>query len=146
MGISTNATISWPIVKPTTICIYENLSTATEPGIEINVTPDIAAPIIARVAIYQVVRRLPMKNPRLSASRPEIYAAQNSRSIYPISVIMVIIGDIKSKFYRTKILIRHKIIVVWNKFYIFVLGKSGPQTRLVSYYNKLFNFRLWPNH
>ena len=53
--------MSWPNVKPTTICIYENESAATDPGTEIKVTPDIAAPIIASVARGHEVRRLPMK-------------------------------------------------------------------------------------
>ena len=61
-----------PMVNPTVICIYEKESAATEPGTEMNVTPDIAAPIIASVAIYHVVRRLPMKNPALSACRPDM--------------------------------------------------------------------------
>ena len=57
------------MVKPTTICIYENESAATEPGTDMNVTPDIAAPIIASVAAYHVVRLPPMKKVALSAPR-----------------------------------------------------------------------------
>jgi len=39
-----------------------------------NVTPDMAAPIMAKAAMYHGVRRLPEKNPALSARRPETHA------------------------------------------------------------------------
>ena len=54
--------------------MYEKASTATDPGTEMNVTPDMAAPIMAKAAMYHGVRRFPVKNPALSARRPESHA------------------------------------------------------------------------
>ena len=54
---------------------------ATEPGTEMKVTPDMAAPIIASAAMYHGVRRLPEKKPALSARRPERQATAKSTAI-----------------------------------------------------------------
>jgi len=45
------------------------------------VTPEIAAPIMAKAAIYHGVLRLPVKNPALSARRPESQATTKSTAI-----------------------------------------------------------------
>ena len=58
--------------------MYENESAATDPGTEMKVTPDIAAPIMASVAAYHDVRLPPMKKEALSAPRPLRRASRNS--------------------------------------------------------------------
>ena len=52
-----------------------------EPGTEMKVTPEIAAPIMAKAAIYHGVLRLPVKKPALSARRPESQATTKSTAI-----------------------------------------------------------------
>ena len=51
----------------------------TIPGTEINVTPEMAAPIIASVASAHGADRLPVKNPALSDLRPAKYDTANNR-------------------------------------------------------------------
>ena len=53
---------------------------ATEPGTEMNVTPDMAAPIMAKVAMNTDDFRLPVKKPALSALRPVIHDMMNSNA------------------------------------------------------------------
>ena len=86
------------MVKPMTICIYENPSFATDAGKDMYVTPDIAAPIIAKVATDHFVLRRPMKNVALSASRPARYERTSSRLKYDTMVNMTKIGGIYRLF------------------------------------------------
>ena len=58
--------------------MYENPLTATIPGTETKVTPEIAAPIVAKATTYQGDLRLPEKKPALSALRPLIYEIRNN--------------------------------------------------------------------
>ena len=71
--MSTSATMSDPTKNPSTICIYEYDPAYTAPGTEMNVTPEMLAPIIAIATIYHGDLRLPVKNPALSALRPVIH-------------------------------------------------------------------------
>jgi hypothetical protein len=84
--------MAYPIIKPTTICRYEKFDVATEPGTEINVTPDIAALIIAVAVIHHDIRRLPEKYPALSVLRSAISATAKSIAMYIEIVAMMIKG------------------------------------------------------
>ena len=57
-------------MKPMTICRYEKLLSATMPGTDTKVTPDMNEPIVATATTYHSDLRLPTKNPWLSAFRP----------------------------------------------------------------------------
>jgi len=78
MGVSRKAIINCPATKPNTICKYEKLLTATIPGTETNVTPEILEPIIAKATTYQVDLRFPTKKPWLSAFLPATYETVKS--------------------------------------------------------------------
>ncbi len=58
-----------------------------------NVTPDMAAAIMADAAIYHGVRRLPVKNAAFPAFRLEIRAKTNRSKMYPKTVMMTATGD-----------------------------------------------------
>lgn len=62
--------INCPVRNPSTICIYEKWLVATQPGTEMNVTPEMLDPIIAKATTNHGDFRLPTKNPWLSAFRP----------------------------------------------------------------------------
>ena len=70
--------MSEPTKKPSTICIYEYPPAWTAPGTEMNVTPEILAPIMAMATMYHGDFRLPVKNPALSVFRPVIHEIRNS--------------------------------------------------------------------
>ena len=90
--------IKLPTKKPNTICIYEKPSAATEPGTEMNVTPEIAAPTIANAAMYHGVLRAPVKKLALSALRPDHQATKNSTAMYASTVMITEIGDIEFNY------------------------------------------------
>ena len=60
-------------MKPSTICRYEYPLPTTMPGTDMNVTPDIMAPIMANDTIAHGARRLPVKNVALSLPRDAIH-------------------------------------------------------------------------
>ena len=55
--------ISCPERNPNTICMYEKWLVATQPGTEMNGTPEMLDPIIAKATTNQGDFRLPTKNP-----------------------------------------------------------------------------------
>ena len=63
---------------------------------EMKVTPDIAAPTMAKAARYHGVRRFAVKNPALSVRRPEIQATTNSRAMYPVRVAITAAGVMRA--------------------------------------------------
>ena len=125
------------MVKPTTICIYANPSVATAPGTEIKVTPDIAAPIIASVALHHEVFLPPIKKPILSALRPNKYPKSDINNTYTAMVINTKYGDIImlcinlpqiSNFYLTKPINSHKKIAHSRKFSTFAKQDDRKET------------------
>jgi hypothetical protein len=56
----------YPTRYPRTIIMYENLEKPTSPGMEMNVTPEIEAPIIPYATTYHGETFLPRKNVKLS--------------------------------------------------------------------------------
>ena len=66
---------------------------ATIPGTDMNVTPEIAAPIMAKATTGHGAWRLPVKNVLLSEPREAKYDTAISRAKYPTIVIMTITGS-----------------------------------------------------
>ena len=132
MGTSMKATMSWPMVKPMTICMYENESAATDPGTEMKVTPDIAAPIIASVAAYHDVRLPPMKKVALSAPSALRRASRKRSTRYAASVMRIASGDI---FYGIWFVTYHNVV-------FFAAQRYELATKKIAFQNK-FNIFAW---
>ena len=60
--------------------MYEYPPASTAPGTEMNVTPDMLAPIMATVTRNHDERRLPVKKAALSARRPVTHEMSSSRA------------------------------------------------------------------
>ena len=69
---------------------------ATEPGTDIYVTPDIAAPTMAMAATTRGVERPPVKNVLAVTLRDVYHATTKSSVTYPARVSMMAKGDTKS--------------------------------------------------
>ncbi len=81
-----------PMMNPATICRYENPLCATDPGTDMNVTPDIAAPTIANAATNHGVRRPPVKNVALSPRRDVRHEIKNCTARYSATVTATVTG------------------------------------------------------
>ena len=66
-----------------TIAVAESgiIADITQNVDKMKVTPEMAAPIMAKAAMYHGVRRLPVKKPALSARRPEAHATAKRTAI-----------------------------------------------------------------
>jgi len=62
------------------------------PGTDIKVTPDMAAPIMAKATSGHGALRLPVKNVELSLPREAKYDTKNSNAKYAAIVIITIRG------------------------------------------------------
>ena len=92
---------SWPAMKPRAICIYPKPETATIPGTETYVTPDIAEPIIAKATTYHDCFLLPVKKLALSDLRPESQAMRSTNAKYAAIVRTIVNGFIFNEFSTT---------------------------------------------
>ena len=64
----------------------------TQPGTDINVTPDKDAPTIPNATTYQGDCLFPTKKPLLSALRPVKYDISKRRAKYPTTTESIVIG------------------------------------------------------
>ena len=86
--------MAYPRRYPSTICIYENCDEPTQPGTEINVTPDNDAPIIPKATIYQGDLLLPRKKDSLFAFFPVMWEIHIRIPKYIIITSITAKGDI----------------------------------------------------
>jgi hypothetical protein len=82
----------YPTMKPSTICRYEYPLLATIPGTDMNVTPEMVAPIIENATNGHGARRLPVKNVALSLPREDTHDTPRRMAKYTAMVIMITIG------------------------------------------------------